>query len=219
MSSGAQVGIAVLVVTLYSAALAGVIIAVTGGGSDAPAKPAVHKATALELRIRNALVKAGTVQFEEGDVTQFRTPSSTRIRCKGSACNISYLIAVPGAGRILEQQAFMVRAVLGKLPVTRLQIDVVRGLPTGPAASAAKEEETNPGLPLLRTTCSWQPGTNASTDPFVLMSKACTSQRPGNTGAYQAATGGGHVHLPPNAPEYQPGNPRYPTGPNGVTGN
>src|SRR4051812_47854704 len=149
------------------------------------------------------MLKAGTVQFEEGDIKQFRTPQPGTIRCKGSICEVAYYMAVPGAGRILEQQAFMVKAIIGHLPVTKLQIDVVRGTPQGPNASAPAEEETDPGLPLLRTVCSWAPGAKSTPDPFELMTDICTSSRPGNTGEYQKSAG--RVHLPAGAPEYQPG--------------
>jgi hypothetical protein len=149
------------VIVVYSAALAGLIVAISGGGSDSKqVKTVVERApkarplSALEKQLRTMVIRAPLYQHEAGDIGLFRAPEPTKVVCNAGDCTVDYYVAVPGRGRILEQQAYMVKAIFQGLPVTKLKLGVLRGQPTGPNASRESEEETSPGLPLLTTNCA-----------------------------------------------------------------
>lgn len=128
-----------------------VVVLVGGGGDDdAGGKEPL---TGLERQIKQAVVSGRLPQRDSTDVAKFRKPEPSLVECDGERCHVVYTVAVPGRGRILIQQASIVARIFDATDVKRVKLEVARGTPTGPLASAPTEEETAGGLLLLETSC------------------------------------------------------------------
>ena len=143
---------------MLGAYTAGLVVLLGGDGGDpevrtVAATAAEPELSPLERLVGRAVRQADVPQRDETDVPEFRAAIPESVQCKGTACDIVYVVAVPGRGRILAQQRGMVQRIYDETDVQRLNLRVVRGTPTGPRASPPGEEETNPGLDLLATTC------------------------------------------------------------------
>jgi hypothetical protein len=125
-----------------------------GGGESGPDGPEPVARTDLERRIGAIVEAAGDRRAVAGDRVDFRKPRLRRVRCEGTAlCEVHYAVGVPGNGRILEQQAPMVREALTAAKVTQLRMTVVRGGPRETGVPPKREEETRVDTPLLHTDC------------------------------------------------------------------
>ena len=140
-----------VVVAAYTVA----IIALVGGGDDADESTAdaAPPPSALERQVTRHTEGGRVPQRDETDVEAFRAAQVVSAECDGGACAIAYSVAVPGRGRIALQQVDIVRRIFGQTTIDTLELQVVRGQPTGPHASPKSEEETPLNIPLFETKC------------------------------------------------------------------
>lgn len=129
------------------------VLAVLLLGGDGDQTPEEAPLSAVERQVERAVIAAELPQRDGTDVAAFRKPEPQRVECKDDHCRVVYSIAVPGRGRLLIQQSDMVRRIFDRTDVQRVRLDIVRGLPSGPLASPAGDEETPGGLALVTTSC------------------------------------------------------------------
>lgn len=189
----ARIVLGVAVVAGYTA----LAVALFAGGDDAstPSGPEPVARNELERRVV-ALIESGPDgRATGGDVVDFRRPRVRRVRCEGTLlCEVHYAVGVPGTGRIFEQQAPILRAVLSKTGVTELRINVVRGGPRETGVPAKEEEETITDAPLLSTTCDRRTVTDAQLRDLpvkLLLLRLCKITETGEAGGRSSNPGKG----------------------------
>jgi hypothetical protein len=198
LSPVAQIGVAGVIVLAYTGAIVGGLLLLLGGSGTDGSKP--RPPTALERKLRATVTSAKVFQQEMGDVAGFRRPKLQSVRCDSGDCAVTYFIAVPGRGRMLEQQTRIVRQVFLNLPIHKLKLEVKRGVPTGPLAkSPPGGEETIPGLLLMVTNCDLgheTPATLRPLDGYSTLQRLCKTQLADGSGELR---GGGTSTLPSSA--------------------
>jgi len=128
-----------------------IVVLVGGGGDDGAGGK--EPLSDLERRVERAVVAGKLPQRDDTDIKIFRKPEAKLVECEDERCRVVYSVAVPGRGRILIQQADIVAQIFEVTAVKRVNLEVVRGTPTGPSASAPADEETPGGRPVLETSC------------------------------------------------------------------
>jgi hypothetical protein len=158
---GAQVAAAVGLLAAYT-----VLLVVLVGGSDdgggssteeraatrsrASTTPAA-RSSPLERRLKTFYAHViETRPHDEGDVASFRRLRLLGVRCAGSACQARVTTALPGYGRIAEDQSQVVARVYRETPIERFAVTVYRG---AKGSGTRPAEETPIGALVMRMSC------------------------------------------------------------------
>jgi hypothetical protein len=130
------------------------LLAVLGGGGsgDGPAG-AARSASPLERRVAGYVRGVRVKEVPGEDVRAFRQPQVQSVRCRERSCAVGYVIGLPGAGRIREDQNRILRPLFAETDVQRIRLRVWRNVVVGPRRRLKDQEESGAGTALLDTTC------------------------------------------------------------------
>jgi len=153
---GVQAGIALAIVSVYTA---GLVLLVGGGGDGGDGKAAAPRPepvaqSALDREVLDALqsAKGAKLPKEQNDVPRFRRAVIRRVRCRELTCDVVYAVGLPGQGRILQDQRQMWERLFAGTDVVKATLTVTRDTAAA-GVPPKKGEETPAGAPMLATTC------------------------------------------------------------------
>lgn len=166
------------------------LVAVLGGDDEAAGPAGARQApSALERQVAALIQSADVRAAELGDVEAFRRPRVTEVECADGACAVAYVIGLPGAGRIREDQATFLAPLFDRTDVQRIRLRVFRNVVVGPDRRLKAEEETPAGTPLLDTTCDRAGAGDVDwrgADAVAVLDRLCRTTRFSPSGAQPA---------------------------------